>query len=295
MDEHSLNKDTPIQVRRVLIYTLILNCLVASAKVFYGYMTNSVAMMSDGFHSFFDGFSNVIGLVATWIASRPPDKEHPYGHKKYENLFTIIIAVMIFATCFQVLRKVYFFFVEGYRTTVSPISFSIMFITIGVNVLVMLYESKKGKELGSSFLIADAMHTKSDIFVSVAVIVSLFSAKMGYYLVDPIVGIIIIFFIARIGYKILKEASQVLVDTVCIDTPAIKFVVNNIKGVRGCHDIRTRGSVNSTFLDLRVLVNKELPTERSHEIADTIERELKKEFPSIVDIVVHIEPDSVNH
>ena len=295
MDEHSLNKDTPIQVRRVLIYTLILNCLVASAKVFYGYMTNSVAMMSDGFHSFFDGFSNVIGLFGTWIASRPPDKEHPYGHKKYENLFTIIIAVMIFATCFQVLRKVYFFFIEGYRTTVSPISFSIMFITIGVNVLVMLYESKKGKELGSSFLIADAMHTKSDIFVSVAVIVSLLFAKMGYYLVDPIVGIIIIFFIARIGYKILKEASQVLVDTVCIDTPAIKFVVNNIKGVRGCHDIRTRGSVNSTFLDLRVLVNKDLPTERSHEIADTIERELKKEFPSIVDIVVHIEPDSVNH
>ncbi len=295
MDKYSLNKDTPIQVRRVLIYTLILNCLVASAKVLYGYMTNSVAMMSDGFHSFFDGFSNVIGLVGTWIAFHPPDKEHPYGHKKYENLFTIIIAVMIFATCFQVLRKVYFFFVEGYRTTVSPISFSIMFITIGINVLVMLYESKKGKELGSSFLIADAMHTKSDIFVSVAVIVSLFFAKMDYYLVDPIVGIIIIFFIARIGYKILKESSQVLVDTICIDTPAIKFVVNNIKGVRGCHDIRTRGSVNSTFLDLRVLVHKDLTTEKAHEIADTIERELKKEFPSIVDVVVHIEPDSVNH
>ncbi len=295
MDKYSLNKDTPIQVRRVLIYTLILNCLVASAKVLYGYMTNSVAMMSDGFHSFFDGFSNVIGLVGTWIAFHPPDKEHPYGHKKYENLFTIIIAVMIFATCFQVLRKVYFFFVEGYRTTVSPISFSIMFITIGINVLVMLYESKKGKELGSSFLIADAMHTKSDIFVSVAVIVSLFFAKMDYYLVDPIVGIIIIFFIARIGYKILKESSQVLVDTICIDTPAIKFVVNNIKGVRGCHDIRTRGSVNSTFLDLHVLVHKDLTTEKAHEIADTIERELKKEFPSIVDVVVHIEPDSVNH
>jgi len=295
MEEHSLNKDTPIQVRRVLIYTLILNCLVASAKVLYGYITNSVAMMSDGFHSFFDGFSNVIGLFGTWIASHPPDKEHPYGHEKYETLFTIIIAVMIFATCFQVLRKVYFFFVEGYRTTVSPISFSIMLLTIGVNVFVMLYESRKGKELGSSFLIADAMHTKSDIFVSVAVIVSLLFAKMGYYLADPIVGIIIIFFIARIGYKILKEASQVLVDTVCIDTSMIKFVVNNIKGVRGCHDIRTRGSVNSTFLDLHVLVSKDLSTERAHEIADTIERELKKKFPSIVDIVVHIEPDSVNH
>jgi len=295
MGEHSLKKDTPFQVRKVLIYTLILNCIVASAKVFYGYLTSSVAMMSDGFHSFFDGFSNVIGLIGIWIASHPPDEKHPYGHKKYETLFTIAISVMIFATCFQILNKVYLFFAVGYQTIVTPISFSVMFITIGVNIFVMLYESRKGRELGSTFLIADAMHTRSDLFVSVAVITSFLFARKGYYLADPIVGIIITFFIARVGYKIIKRASDILVDTICLDTSAIKFVVNHVEGVKGCHDIRTRGTVNSTFLDLHVLVNKDLSTERAHEIADNIEKEIKKEFPSVVDIVVHIEPDTVDH
>jgi len=295
MGSDTLLKNTSAEVRKVLIITLLLNSCVAAAKILYGYLTSSVAMMSDGFHSFFDGISNIVGLIGTWIAYHPPDENHPYGHRKYETLFTIIIAAMIFVTCFAILKRVYLFFIEGYKTTVTWASFVVMLITIGVNIFVTLYESKKGKKLGSSFLIADAKHTKSDIFASVAVIISLFFAKMGYYLADPIVGIVITFFIARIGYEILKDASNVLVDAVCLDTAAIKFVVNSIEGVKGCHDIRTRGASNCTYLDLHALVRSDLPIEKAHEIADRIENEIKKEFPSVVDIVVHIEPDSIKH
>jgi cation diffusion facilitator family transporter len=295
MGSDTLLKNTSFEVRKVLIITLLLNCCVAGAKILYGYLTSSVAMMSDGFHSFFDGISNIVGLIGTWIAYHPPDENHPYGHRKYETLFTIIIAAMIFVTCFAILKRVYLFFIEGYKTTVTWASFVVMLITIGVNIFVTLYESRKGKRLGSSFLIADAKHTKSDIFASVAVIISLFFAKMGYYLADPIVGIVITFFIARIGYEILKDASDVLVDAVCLDTTAIKLVVNGIEGVKGCHDIRTRGSTNCTYLDLHCLVRSDLPIEKAHEIADEIENEIKKEFPSVVDIVVHIEPDSIKH
>jgi cation diffusion facilitator family transporter len=295
MGSDTLLKNTSAEVRKVLVITLLLNCCVAAAKILYGYLTSSVAMMSDGFHSFFDGISNIVGLIGTWIAFHPPDENHPYGHRKYETLFTIIIAAMIFVTCFEILKRVYLFFIDGYKTTVTWASFVVMLITIGVNIFVTLYESKKGKQLGSSFLIADAKHTKSDIFASIAVIISLFFAKMGYYLADPIVGIVITFFIARIGYEILKDASDVLVDAVCLDTTAIKFVVNSIEGVKGCHDIRTRGSTNCTYLDLHCLVGSDLPIEKAHEIADKIENEIKKEFPSVVDIVVHIEPDSIKH
>ena len=282
-------------VRRVLVFTLILNSVVALAKILYGYLTNSIAMTSDGFHSLFDGISNVVGLVGIWIASHPPDERHPYGHKKFETLFTIIIAVMIFATCFQILRKVYFSLTEVHRTVVTSTSFIIMLLTMGVNVFVMLYESRKGKQLGSQFLIADAMHTKSDIFASVAVIVSLILTRAGYYYADIVVGVIITFFIARIGYKILKEASAVLVDSICIDTSAIELVVNNVDGVKGCHEIRTRGPLNAVCLDLHVLVDDKLPTEKAHGIAERVEKRLKKEFPSIIDIIVHIEPETVKH
>jgi len=288
-------KNYTVEVRRVLVFTLILNSVVALAKILYGYFTNSIAMTSDGFHSFFDGISNVVGLVGIWIASHPPDEEHPYGHKKFETLFTIIIAVMIFATCFQILRKVYFSFAEVHRTIVTSTSFIIMLLTMGVNVFVMIYESRKGKQLGSDFLVADAMHTKSDIFASLAVIVSLILTRAGYYYADTIVGIIITFFIARIGYKILKDASSVLVDSICIDTSAIEYVVNKVEGVKGCHEIRTRGPVNAVYVDLHVLVDKTMPIEKAHGIAERVEKKLKQEFPTIVDIIVHIEPDSVKH
>ncbi|MBM4136767.1 MAG: cation transporter [Nitrospira sp.] len=288
-------KDYTTEVRKVLVYTLILNSVVALAKVLYGYKTNSVAMMSDGIHSIFDGASNVIGLIGIWIASHPPDEKHPYGHKKYETLFTIIIAVMLFTTCFQILKKVYLSFYEDHNTIVTQTSFVVMLITMGINIFVMLYEKRKGKKLGSEFLVADAMHTKSDILVSFAVITSLIFTKMGYQHADIIVALIITFFIARIGYTILKEASDILVDTVCIDTSAIKSVANCIDGVKGCHDIRARGSVNTVYLDLHVLVDSKLTTEKAHHIADTIERVIKKEFPNVVDIIVHIEPDSLQH
>jgi cation diffusion facilitator family transporter len=285
--------DYTAQVRKVLIYTLILNALVAIAKVLYGYRTNSVAMMSDGFHSIFDGTSNVIGLVGIWIASHPPDENHPYGHKKYETLFTIIIAAMLFTTCLQILKKVYLSFYEDHKTIVTQISFLIMLMTMGVNIFVMLYEKRKGKQLGSEFLVADAMHTKSDVLVSLTVIISLVFTRMGYQHADTIVALIIAFFIARIGYEILKSASDVLVDTVCMDNSAIEFVVNGIEGVKGCHDIRTRGSANSAYVDLHIFVDGNMSTEKSHEIADKIEEKIKQEFPSVVDIVVHIEPDSL--
>jgi cation diffusion facilitator family transporter len=291
MESHfPVKTDYTAEVRKVLLLTLLLNSAVALSKGVYGYFTNSIAMTSDGFHSFFDGVSNIIGLIGIWIASHPPDEEHPYGHKKYETLFTIIIAVMIFLTCFQILKKVYLSLFEDHRTIVTGTSFAVMLITIGVNVFVMIYESRKGRQLNSEFLVADAMHTKSDIFASGAVILSLVFTKMGYHLADTLVGIVITFFIARIGFQILKTASNVLVDTVCIDTSAIEYLVKSINGAKGCHGIRTRGTTNAVYLDLHVLVDKNMTTERSHAIADQIEAQIKNEFPAVVDVIVHIEP-----
>ncbi len=277
-------------VRNVLIYTLLANIAVAAAKILYGYFIHSIAMTSDGFHSFFDGVSNVVGLLGIWIASHPPDREHPYGHKKYETLFTMSIAFMIFLTCYQILKRVYESFSEDHWTIATPESFIVMLVTMAVNIGVMVYETRKGREFGSDFLIADAKHTKSDIMATIAVIVSLILTKMGYPRADPVIGVIIAVLIARVGYNILKSASQTLVDSVCIDTYDVERVVKSIKGVRGCHDIRTRGSAQSIFLDLHVLVDPRLSTGKAHEIADNVESAIKHNFPSVMDIVVHIEP-----
>ncbi|MEC4676814.1 MAG: cation diffusion facilitator family transporter [Nitrospirota bacterium] len=286
--------DNSGQVKRVLVLTLILNSLVAAAKISFGYFTQSISITSDGFHSMFDGVSNIIGLIGIWIASHPPDKEHPYGHRKFETLFTIAISFMIFVTSFQILKKVFFSFETGHKTVVTTASFMVMLITMGVNIFVAKYEAGKGRELKSDFLLADAAHTKSDIMASIAVIAGLILIKAGFKAADSIAGLVIAVFIAKIGYNILKNATNTLVDTVCLNTFIIESLVLNVNGVRGCNNIRTRGSENSIYLDMRVLVAPDMTTQEAHDISEHIEQMIRKEFPSVVDVIVHIEPEK-NH
>jgi cation diffusion facilitator family transporter len=280
------------KVRTVLLYTLSLNVLVASAKITYGYAMGSISMRSDGFHSFFDGTSNVIGLVGIWVASQPPDEEHPYGHRKFETLSTIAIAVMIFATGTEILREVYLRLSIPQDIKVSVMSFIVMAVTLAVNIGVMIYETRKGRELKSDFLTADAMHTQSDIYISLSVVISLIAAKAGYPVVDIIAAFVITLFIVKMGFSILKSAANVLADAACINPDDIRKVVMNIQGVRDCHGIRTRGNRDFINLDLHVLVDPEEKIQDAHTIAHNVEDAVKKGFRSVVDVVIHVEPYS---
>ncbi len=278
------------KVRRVLLYTLFLNIAVASAKIIYGYETDSISMLSDGFHSFFDGTSNIIGLLGIWIASRPPDEDHPYGHRKFETLATVAIAVLIFAAGIEILREAYSRIETVPDIEVTYMSFVIMAMTLTINIGVMTYETRKGRELKSDFLLADATHTRSDIFVSVSVVISLIAAKMGYPAVDVIAAIVITVLIARMGFSILKSATAVLTDSACISPDKIRKVVNGIKGIQDCHGIRTRGKEDFINIDLHVLVDPEINVREAHEVAHSVEEAIKEKFPSVVDVVIHVEP-----
>ena len=278
------------KVRQVLIYTLFLNIAVAAAKIVYGYMIDSISMLSDGFHSFFDGTSNVIGLIGIWIASQPPDEDHPYGHRKYEPLATIAIAVLIFGAGVEILRGTYHRLSSTSTPDVTVISFVIMALTLYVNIRVMTYEAKKGRELKSDFLLADAMHTKTDIYISLSVVISLIAAKIGYPIVDIITAIIIAVFIAKMGFSILKSATAVLTDSACIAPAEIKNIANTVDGVKDTHGIRTRGKKDFVNVDLHVLVDPEMKIREAHKVAHAVEETIKKKFPSVQDVVIHIEP-----
>ncbi len=278
------------KVRQVLLYTLLLNIAVAAAKIIYGYAIGSVSMLSDGIHSFADGASNIIGLIGTWVASQPPDESHPYGHRKFETLSTIAIAVLIFGAGAEILRKSYERLQTPSGIEVTYVSFMIMAITLTVNIGVMLYEAKKGRELKSDFLIADSIHTKTDILISISVVISLMAAKLGYPVVDVAAALIITVFIVKMGISILKSAAAVLTDTARINPDEIKELAGRIEGVIECHEIRTRGNEDHVCIDLHCLVDPETTTKASHDIAHAVEEAIKKRFPVVVDVVVHIEP-----
>lgn len=284
--------DRTSEVRKVLLITLSLNVLVSGAKIFYGYLVYSVAITSDGYHSLFDGVSNIVGLVAIYLASHPPDSEHPYGHRKFETFFTIFIGLFMLLTCFEIFKDVYRSLKGGNVARVDTGSFVIMSVTMAINIFVAIYERRMGARLDSEFLVADSRHTMSDIYVTAGVIVSLVFLKLGFPMADPVAGIVVGLFVARAGIMIIVESADVLVDKTQADALILKKITGSIEGVLECHEIRTRGTKNDIFVDMHVLVDPAISVGEAHLIAHRVEEKIKKEVPEIVDVVVHIEPSS---
>ena len=284
------NRERYLRIRWVLIYVLLLNWGVAAAKLLYGWLTRSASMTADGFHSFSDGSSNIIGLLGIWISSRPIDETHPYGHKKYETLTSIGISILLFLVCFNVVREGILRFLHPVVPEVYVSSFLVMGITLAINIGVMIYENRMGIALKSDILISDALHTRADILTSSSVIVSLIGIKFGYLILDPIASLVISGFIAYAAVDILKESSRVLSDGVAIPIEEIQRVVLSIRGVKECHRIRSRGRGDDIHIDLHVLVDPEVDVHRAHHLSYAIENKIKRDFHGVTDVVVHMEP-----
>ena len=256
--------------RKVLIYTLVLNWLVAFSKLFYGTITGSASMAADGYHSFADGTNNIVGLVGFYISSRPIDKTHPYGHEKYETLTAMGIGALLLLVSFNILRDGWVRLSHPTVPEITIMSFAVMFITVGINIFVMLYEYRKGKQMKSDFLISDSYHTRSDIFVSCSVIVTLFAVKLGVPILDTIVSGLIAVFIAFSAFEILWSTSRVLTDVAMIDPEKLKRVIGNFEEVKGCHNIRSRGREDNICVDLHVYVRPSMRVDESHKLAHDI-------------------------
>jgi len=277
-------------VSYVLFLVLILNWIVSAAKIIFGLISRSSSMTADGFHSFSDGASNVVGLVGITIACRPRDEDHPYGHKKYETFFSLGIAFLLGMVCFELIQ-------EGIRRVQNPvvpnittISFIVMVCTLLINIAVMKYERRKGDEMNSDILISDSKHTRADILTSASVIITFVAIKLGFVMLDAIITLVIALFIAHAAYEIIREGSRVLCDTAIVDVENIEKIVMSVKGVKSCHKIRTRGRPDDINLDLHVQVVPEMHIKEAHKICYAVENEIKKHMPEITDIVVHAEP-----
>ncbi|MGO9378355.1 MAG: cation diffusion facilitator family transporter [Dissulfurispiraceae bacterium] len=278
------------EVRKVLVLTLLLNIIVSGAKIIYGLLTYTIAISSDGLHSLFDGLSNVVGLVGVHLASHPADERHPYGHRKYETVFTIFIGLLMLFTCYAIFKGVYDSLTSRHRPLVVATSFILMISTTAVNIFVTIYESKQGKSLKSEYLTSDSRHTKSDIYVSAGVIVSLVFTEMGFGYADAVAGTIVGIFVAKAGFDIIRESAEILIDRSQVDSSEILLVAECIPGVVECHNIRTRGTKDAIFVDMHCLVNSELSVEKAHRIADEVEQKIRQKYPEIIDVVVHVEP-----
>jgi cation diffusion facilitator family transporter len=291
---NSPGKNRYHRIRMVLIYVLIANVAVSLGKGVVGWRAGSIGMVADAFHSLMDGSSNVIGLIGISLAARPRDESHSYGHAKFETFASMGIVLLLLLTAVQIGESVYARLTA--ENPVAPVAgllpFAVMGVTIMINVGVTLYERRQGKRLGSVFLVADSRHTLSDIYVSISVIASLVAVRLGYAIIDVVVGGFIALVIAYAAFRIVKEASVVLLDRAVIDPREVKAVCmeDAETEILGCHKIRTRGSEFGYWIDLHLLVDPELTTRRSHDLASHVERRLKNRFGEQTDVIIHIEP-----
>lgn len=279
-------------MRRVLWITLGLNLAVAAAKIACGFLTHTLSMIADGYHSLLDGTSNVVGLVALSAAHRPPDEDHQYGHRKFEVLATILISVMLFIAAAEILASSWGRLGGGGVAPIySPAGVAIMLATMAINIGVSRYEARRGRELASPFLVADSRHTASDVFVSASVLIAVFSVKMGLTWLDPVAAVVIGGVIIYTGYTLLRTSLGVLADRAWIDSRQIEAIAMQFPEVKRCRQIRTRGMADSVYVDLTLRFEPTLTLREAHDICDRLEARLKEAYPVIADIIVHPEPD----
>ena len=277
-------------VFRVLLRVLILNLAVAGAKLAFGYATGAVSILSDGFHSLTDAASNIMGMVGLRASRKPPDEDHPYGHRKYETLAAAGIFVFLLFVVAEVVRAALNRLAGGAAPRVTALSFGVMIVTLIINLLVVRYEGGQARQLNSELLLADAMHTRSDVLTSCLVLISLGAVWLGYPILDSVGGLVIAFFIARTGWEIGRDTSRVLSDRVVLAEDDIRRVVMSLPEVAGCHQIRSRGSIDYTFLDLHVWFPSNMPLYEAHRLSHVVKDRLLATYPQIADAIIHIEP-----
>ncbi|HXH05704.1 MAG TPA: cation diffusion facilitator family transporter [Vicinamibacterales bacterium] len=285
-----LSRDRYGAVATVLRRVLAANLAVAAAKLGYGYLTASVAIASDGYHSLTDALSNVVGLVGLRAARKPPDPEHPYGHRKYETLAAAAIVVALVFVIQEVVREAVGRLQSGAAPRVTAASFGLMLATLAVNLVVVRYESRQGRRLASELLLADAMHTRSDVVTSLGVLASLAAVRLGYPAFDGIGGFVVALFIAHAGWELAKETSRILSDRIVLDAGDLRAVVMSVPGILGCHQIRTRGSADHVFLDLHIWMAPETRLDEAHRLSHVVKDRLMAKYPQIADAVIHLEP-----
>lgn len=288
-----MGKSKLTQVRKVLGLILVLNLAVAVLKIIFGYIIKSSSMTADGFHSMTDGLSNVIGLIGIYYAAKPADREHPYGHYKFESMASLFIGVMLTFLGFNVIREAITKLINPVVPEISLLSLIVLLVTLIVNIFVASYEHKKGERLESEILISDSHHTKSDIYISSGVLLTLILIKLGVPpIIDPIVSLLVAGFILHAAYEIFQLITGVLVDRAVVEPEKIRDVIREFDDVKECHHIRSRGKSDAIYIDLHLVLDPDLSIEESHKLIHKIEKEINDKLDKNMQVLFHLEPEN---
>lgn len=278
-------------MRRTLLIVLALNGVVALAKLIVGARTGALTVLGAALESGLDMFNNVIGVAIVGVAGLAPDEDHPYGHDKFETLGALGIVGFLSISCFELLRSAIGALMHRRMPErITALDFSVIVFTLLVNVFVVWYERRRARELGSTFLLADAAHTGSDILVTLMAVASLLLTRAGMPWLDAPLAIAVALVIAFSGVVILRQSIPVLVDERAIDAAKLRQVVLASGDVREVRNVRSRSTASGQlFAEVTIAVDGGMSVDEAHALADAVEAAIERAFGAS-QVTVHIEP-----
>jgi cation diffusion facilitator family transporter len=278
-------------VQRTLVVILALNALVVGVKLYVGIRSGALSVLGAALESALDLMNNLIGIVLVSVAARAPDEDHPYGHEKFETLGALAIVGFLSISCFELLREGISHALSGRAPRrASALDLGLLVATGAVNIFVVWYERLRGRALASPFLLADAEHTRSDIFVTALALASLALTRVGLGRLDPLLAIVVALLIAWSGYRILRDTVPILVDERAVDADEIRRIALAVPGVSEVRSVRSRRTATELlFAEVTVGVRANSTVAAAHDVADAVEARIG-DVLGASEVTVHVEP-----
>lgn len=280
---------------RVSLVSIIGNAILSVFKILAGILANSGAMISDSIHSASDVFSSIIVIIGVKTAAKKSDKDHPYGHERFECVAAIVLAVILLVCGLFIGYGAIEKLIEGNVQEIAVpgiLALVAAIISIVSKEAMYWYTRSYARRFESGALMADAWHHRSDALSSVGALIGIVSARMGYPFMDTVASLVICVFIIKAAYDIFKDAIEKMVDRSCSEETetAISMCASNQEGVLGVESIKTRVFGNRIYVDINIFADGSITLTQSNSIANEVHNAIESEFPRIKHITVYVSP-----
>ena len=267
------------------------NLILSIIKFAGGIIGHSAAMIADATHSVSDLLTDMIVLIMLKVGQKPKDEDHPYGHGKAETLGTTVVGFIIISVGIGLAYEAWEMIQSGIARIPEPLAAGTALISIFIKEWLFRYTRSVGEKSNNSLLLANAWHHRSDAISSIAALVGIIGAMLGFPALDPIAATMVAFMIMKVGYELTLGGFRDLMDTALDekDTQSIQVAIDDVSGVLKSHDLRTRKIGGEILMDVHIQVDSDLTVTEGHEVAERVRRKLIKNYPNTQDVLVHVD------
>lgn len=282
-------------VRQLSLTSIIGNAALSTFKLLSGIFGHSSAMVSDSIHSMSDVFATLIAFIGVQLSKQSADKEHPYGHERFECVASLVLGAILCVTGCGIGYSGLTTIISGsYHTLAAPgmIALIAAIVSIVTKEAMFWYTRYFAKKINSSAFMADAWHHRSDAMSSIGSLIGIAGAMMGFPILDPLASLAICACIFKVTYDIIKDALNKMLDTSC-DTEyeaSIASYITAQSGVASLDVLQTRNFGNKVYIDAEISVDANLPLYEAHRIAEDVHTGVENHFENIKHIMIHVNP-----